>query len=173
MQRRNAIKKMVLASGSLVTLPWWMGCGTGDTPAVHTSSFSPREQELLASLADTIIPAGNAIGALGMEVDKFLQKLFDDCYEKPVQDNIRLQLKALDGAANATMGKAFEKCKQQEREKLFLDFSLAEDAAKKEFFNLLRSETIRGFSTSKEVMINYNNYKIAPGHYHGCVAIKA
>ena len=58
-------------------------------------------------------------------------------------------------------------------EKLFLDFSLAEDPAKKEFFNLLRSETIRGFATSKEVMLNYNNYKIAPGYYHGCVSIKA
>ena len=115
MQRRHAIKKMALLSGSLLTLPWWMGCADGDGPATHPSSFSKREQELLASLTDTIIPAGNAIGALEMEVDLFLQKLFDDCYEKPVQDNIKQQLKALDVAAKAAKGKAFDKCSQQEK----------------------------------------------------------
>ncbi|MES2891906.1 MAG: gluconate 2-dehydrogenase subunit 3 family protein [Bacteroidota bacterium] len=173
MLRRNAIKNIMLASGSLVTLPWWMSCNTPGKPALHQTSFSLREQEILASITDTIIPAGNTIGALTMEVDKFLQKLFDDCYEKPVQDNIKLQLKALDAAAETAHGKDFHKCSQQEREQLFAAFAGSNDQAKKDFFNLLRTETIRGFTTSKEVMVTYNNYKIAPGHYHGCVSIKA
>ena len=173
MQRRNAIKNIIVASGSLVTLPWWMGCSNGDEPALHQSSFSKREQVLLASVADTIIPAGNAVGALKMEVDIFLQKILDDCYEKPVRDNIKKQLAALDEVAKSTKDKAFEKCTQEERAQLFNEFSKADEQLKKDFFNTIRSETIRGFATSKEVMLNYNNYKIAPGHYHGCVSIKA
>jgi len=84
MDRRKAIKNLAIVSGTLITLPQWMvSCGVSDT-TVHQSSFSVAEQKLLASITDTIIPAGNSIGALSVDVDKFLQKLIDDCYEKEV-----------------------------------------------------------------------------------------
>jgi hypothetical protein len=61
--------------------------------------FSVAEQKILASITDTIIPAGNSIGALSVGVDKFLQKLIDDCYEKNAQDNVKTQLKSLEDTA--------------------------------------------------------------------------
>ena len=82
MERRKAIKNLAIISGGIITLPQWMiSCGVSDT-AVHQSSFTLAEQKILASITDTIIPAGNSIGALTVGVDKFLQKLIDDCYEK-------------------------------------------------------------------------------------------
>jgi hypothetical protein len=47
------------------------------------------------------------------------------------------------------------------------------DKDEKDFFDLMKSETIRGYSTSREVMTNYLDYKVAPGHYYGCVDITA
>ena len=35
----------------------------------------------------------------------------------------------------------------------------------------MKSETIRGFNTSQQVMEKYLHYKVAPGHYHGCVNV--
>jgi len=35
----------------------------------------------------------------------------------------------------------------------------------------LRNETIRGYTTSEYVMVNYYHYVMAPGFYHGCVAV--
>ena len=100
MDRRKAIKNLAIVSGGLITLPQWMiSCGVSDT-AIHSSSFSVAEQEILASITDTIIPAGDSIGALSVGVDKFLQKLIDDCYEKEVQDNTKTQLKALNESAS-------------------------------------------------------------------------
>ena len=43
----------------------------------------------------------------------------------------------------------------------------------KDFFDLMKTETIRGFNTSQKVMENYLGYKIAPGHYYGCINVKA
>ncbi|MEP7106949.1 MAG: gluconate 2-dehydrogenase subunit 3 family protein [Ferruginibacter sp.] len=172
MNRRSALKNMVLAPGGLITLPAWMGCGSGDSPATHVSSFSLKEQELLAAVADTIIPAGNAMGALVMEVDKFLQKLIDDCYEKEVQDNVKAQLKALATSAKTLNGKSFPDCAQGQRQELLLKLASSANKAEKDFFRLIKSETIRGFITSREVMEKYHNYKVAPGHYYGCVDIK-
>jgi hypothetical protein len=47
------------------------------------------------------------------------------------------------------------------------------DKEEKDFFDLMKYETILGYSTSRDVMTNYLVYKVAPGHYYGCVDITA
>ena len=172
--RRRAVKTIAVASGSLISLPFWMtACSSNDTETNHLSSFSLHEQEILASVADTIIPAGNSIGALSVGIDKYLQKLIDKCYEKEVQDNFKIQLKGLDESAKTTYNKAFSKCNQQQRKGMLLNLSTSAKKLEKDFFDLVKSETINGFTTSKEVMLNYYHYKVAPGHYWGCVDVKS
>ena len=173
MDRRKVLKNLAIVSGGLITLPQWMvSCGVSDS-TIHQSSFSVAEQEILASIADTIIPAGNSIGALSVGVDKFLQKLIDDCYEKVAQDNLKKQLKALDNSAKTARQRSFSACSQKQREELLLRLSTSATKEEKDFFDLIKSETIRGFNTSQKVMQDYLGYKVAPGHYYGCVDIKA
>jgi hypothetical protein len=171
MNRRNALKGLTIVSGSLISLPAWMvSCGISDNNT-HHSGFDSTEQQLLAATADTIIPAGSAVGALSVGVDKFLQKLIDDCYEQPIQDNVKKQLHALDRYAKAAHDKAFAGCTQQQREKLLMKFADSKDKDEKDFFLLVKTETIRGFNTSQKVMEDYLGYKIAPGHYKGCITV--
>jgi gluconate 2-dehydrogenase subunit 3-like protein len=173
MNRRKAIKQLAIVSGGLITLPQWMqSCGLSNSD-VHQTSFSLAEQKTLAAVTDTIIPEGNGIGALFTEVDKYLQKLIDDCYEKDVQDNVKAQLKGLEESAKETHKKSFAECTQAQREELLLKFSSSENKAAKDFFSLIKSETIRGFNTSRKVMQEYLGYKIAPGHFYGCIDVKA
>jgi hypothetical protein len=159
------------ASGALISLPSWAEGWSPDKLAIDNSSFTFADQDLLASVADTIIPAGNSIGALSVGVDKFLQKLFQDCYEQDVQQNIKNQLAKLDSKAQSQFGKTFPACSQQQRQELLLVFSTSAEKSEKDFFDLVKSETIRGFNTSKEVMLDYLHYKVVPGHYYGCVDV--
>ncbi len=173
MDRRKAIKHLAIVSGALITLPQWMvSCGVSDTITHHTS-FSIAEQKILASITDAIIPAGNNIGALSVEVDKFLQKLIDDCYEKVVRDNVKTQLNGLEESVKTTHKKSFADCTQSQKEEFLLKLSNSSIKEEKDFFNLVKSETIRGFNTSQKVMQEYLGYKIAPGHYYGCIDVKA
>lgn len=173
MDRRKAIKNLAIVSGGLITLPQWMvSCGVSGT-TIHQSSFSVAEQKILASITDTIIPGANSIGALSVGVDKFLQKLIDDCYEKDTQDNVKTQLKLLGGSAKTTNKKSFTDCTQAQREELLLKLSTSTNKMEKDFFDLVKSETIRGFNTSQKVMQEYLDYKVAPGHYYGSVDVKA
>lgn len=172
MNRRDTIK-LLATSGALLSLPTWANGWRRESIDTFVSSFAQEQQTMLASVADTIIPQGDGIGALSVRVDKFLEKLFDRCYEKEVGDNIKKQLEALDAAALKEHGKGFRACDQQQRELLLGRFATSEVKQEKDFFNLVKSETIRGFNTSKEVMTKYFNYKIAPGHYYGCVDVKA
>jgi hypothetical protein len=184
MNRRDSLKYLFAASGSLVALPRsaeafhakempsWAEGWSASTVA-HVSSFTPTEQEILASVADTIIPAGSSIGALSVGVDKFLQKLIDNCYDADVQQNVKKQLAALNANAQSVHQKLFSQCSQKERETQLLRFEASTEKSEVDFFKLLKSETMRGFSTSREVMLQHFKYKIAPGHYYGCVDVKA
>ena len=173
MDRRKAIKNLAIVSGGLITLPQWMvSCGVSDT-TIHQTSFSAAEQKLLASITDTIIPVGNSVGALSVGVDKFLQKLVDDCYEKDAQDKVKTQLKALNAFAKTIHKESFADCTQTQREELLLKLSASGIKEEKDFFDLMKSETIRGFNTSQKVMQEYLGYKVAPGHYYGCMDVKA
>ena len=173
MNRRETIKTIMAASGALVALPSWAEAWNLSEVAAHGTSFSLQTQETMAAVADTIIPAGNAIGALSVGVDKFLQKLIDNCYEKEVQDNIRTQLESLETSARTQYGNPFKDCDQLQREGLLLRFAGSENINEADFFKLIKSETIRGFNTSREVMVNYLHFKQVPGHYYGCVDVTA
>src|SRR5689334_2348120 len=165
MNRRKVLKQLAIATGGLITLPQWItSCGISDS-TVHATSFTSTQQQILASVCDMIIPAGNAIGALSVGVDKYLQKLIDDCYEKDVQDNVKLQLDGLEKSAKTKFKKSFSECSQAQRQELFLALSSSAVKTEKDFCTLIKSETIKGFSTSQKIMQGYLNYKVAPGHF--------
>lgn len=173
MNRRDTLKQLLLASGGLVALPSWASNWNLRDVAGFQSSFTTDEQETLSAVVDTIIPANESIGAKSVGVDKFLQKLIDNCYDATVQGNVKTQLPALETAAQKTFSKSFAACDQPQRQELLLKFSTSDIKNEKDFFNLVKGETIRGFSTSKEVMTKYQKYKVAPGYYHGCVDVKS
>jgi hypothetical protein len=147
----------------------------------HEGFFSLKEEQLITGIADTIIPAGlppkvptpdaQPIGALSTGTDKYLIRLFEHCYEKEDQDLIKSQLKSLAEKSKSTLGKSFDKASQEERESLLLSFASSENEEEKKFFDLMKSQTITGFTTVKEVMADYRGYKVAPGYFHGCVDV--
>lgn len=142
----------------------------------HAGFFTAKEEKLISSIADTIIPEGlpaktptpNAkpIGALSTGTDIYLMKLFEHCYEKEDQEKIKMQLAALHDIS-------FTKATKAEREAMLLTLSTSENEADREFFDVMKRETITGFTTVKEVMVDYRNYKVAPGYYHGCADLPA
>lgn len=173
MNRRDTIKTIMTASGTLIALPSWANDWSAAEMITHHSSFSFEAGETLTAVTDTIIPQGDAIGALSVGVDKFLQKLIDHCYEKEIQDNVKSQLAALEASSQRLHGKPFRECDQQQREQMLLKFASSGIKEEEDFFKLMKAETIRGFNTSREVMVNYLHFKQVPGHYYGCVDVNA
>ncbi len=162
---------MLLSSG-LISLPAWANGWQVQDIASGSSAFAASEEEILTAVVDTIIPQGNSIGALSVGVDKFLQKLLNDCYDTVTQDNVKKQLNNLEAMSLAAYGKSFASADQLQRQELLIKMS-SDEKDKKDFFNLMKSETIRGFNTSKEVLGDHLKYKVVPGHYKGCVDVNA
>ena len=173
MNRRESLSHILVASGALIALPSWAkGWDLSGIP-VTNGVFNEKEIALLTSVADTIIPAGNSIGALAVGVDKFLVGLFSRCYETPIQDSIKQVLAAVDAQALGQFNKSFADGNQPSCLLVVSQMLNNEDKSLKDAMNLIKSETIRGFTTSKEVMTTYLNYKVIPGHYYGCVPVNS
>ena len=142
----------------------------------HQGFFSFEEEKMISAIAETFIPDGlppilptpdaAPIGALSTGTDQFLIQLFEKCYEKEDQDLIKSHLKTLHKAG-------FLDLAQEEKETALLALNSSENEEEKKFYELMRSNTIMGFSTVKEVMVDYRDYKVAPGYYHGCVDVPA
>jgi hypothetical protein len=140
----------------------------------HQGFFSYNQEKLMSAVADTIIPEGipaiapeNAqpIGALSTGTDKFLLRLFEHCYESEDQEIIKRGLDHL--------GKLdFLSSDQQTREELLMSLSNSENEKDQRFFQLMKSQTIYGFTTVREVMVDYHGYKVAAGGFKGCVPLK-
>jgi hypothetical protein len=173
MNRRTAVKNFALASGALITLPSWMiQAGLSDQPT-FLSGFTSEEQEVIAKICDTIIPAGNSIGAISVGVDKYLIKLIDDCFEPDIQSNVKKQLHSLQSSKLVNDDKPFTDLSPELRLQALKKLSVSTNKDEQEFFKLIKSETIRGFTTSQKVMVNFLGYKTAPGHYYGSVNVKS
>lgn len=151
-------------------MPAWAQGWTRSHLELEDYFLSNEESIVLSKIVDTILPPGEKeMGGLKVGVDQFLLKLFDRCYEKEVQENIIHQLNVLMEKSKRLYGRDFGDCSQAERSNLLLLCAESEDEQEREFFELIKSESIRGFRTSREVMTRYYKYRVAPGHYHGCV----
>lgn len=176
MNRRNSLKILGgtafgIAGLALADWKWQLLDGMS-----HKGFFTSKEEKLIYSIADTIIPEGlpaktstpeaKPIGAITTGTDIYLMQVFEHCYEKEDQDKIKLQLASL-------TKKGFLDASKKEREAMLLALNSSENEDEKEFFDLMKKETITGFTTVKEVMVDYRNYKVAPGYYHGCADLPA
>ena len=169
MNRRNSLKALITAAGGIAVMPAWAHQWTRETVPSASAVFNTTEELVIAAIADTVIPKGKDPGALSVGVDKFLVSLLANCYEPDVQDNVKRQIAALNAKAQSANQKDFALCDQTQRATLFLGLAESSDKQSRDFFDLMKSEIIRGFNTSKEIMLGYLKYKVVPGHYYGCV----
>jgi hypothetical protein len=168
MKRRTALKSLMMATGSLVTLPAW---ATGWTPeTVGQTTFSSRAEEtMLAELVETFIPETTTPGAKSLKVHQFVMRMINDCYDLPAQELLKTGLAKTDQFAQQTYSKPFTACDATQRTDLLRQLSAAVEPETQQFTNLIKSLTIRGYTNSEYYLVNVRKYVMAPGFYHGCV----
>ena len=173
MQRRTSLKLLGAAGAGIAGLAlvdWkWQILDR----LTHAGFFTYDQERLITSLAETLIPEGipggsgaAPIGALSTGTDQFLIKFFEKCLEKEEQEILIQELKVL-------QKRGFTVLTKQEREAILGEYSETEDQNQKKFYELIRANTIFGFTTAREVMVNHLGYQVAPGFYNGCVEVPA
>ena len=172
MNRREVLRNTALAAGGFIALPTWAEAWTPSNVRNRNIFLSGEQEALLTSIIDTIIPTTDTPGAKDLGVPAFIQKMLVDCYEKDVQENFIKGLEKTEALAKDSYLSAFGSCTALQRKEVLNKLSTSADQTQKDYFALVKSLMILGFTTSEYVQTKHLNYNPIPGHYYGCIPVK-
>jgi len=174
MKRRDALRSLALLTGGLVLVPSCDFAKEDILSSYQNLEITPTLKQLLAEVADTIIPAGNLKGAADIEVQDFILVMVNDCMEKEAQQTFMSGLKGFDDFSKKSTGDKFEKLTQEQREALVSEGLSTEDESQqsiKDFLKTTKRFTIQGFMASEYMQTEVKPYSLIPGEYKGDVLI--
>lgn len=172
MKRRSLLKNFAIAAGGLVTLPAWAS-GWSPESIGQISSLPLSDESILAEIVETIIPETTTPGAKSLQVHQFVMRMINDCYDEMAQESLKQGLKNTDQLAYQAFQKSFTVCDAKQRTEILTKMNKSSDPASKQFVEMVKNLTIRGYMNSEYVMVNILKYNMAPGYYHGCVPIQS
>lgn len=172
MKRRSAVKHLTLALAGLVSLPAWAESWSPATLGPLTG-FQASDQELLAEIVETIIPQTDTPGAKALQVHQFALRMIQDCYGEAARASLTQGLAAVNQVAQGAFHQNFMACDAGQRTAVLTHLQQSDDQGEKQFVNLIKGLTIRGYLNSEFVQMNLSGYNMAPGFYHGCVPLKS
>ena len=132
------------------------------------------QENLLADIAETIIPETDTPGAKTLKLHLFLLKMLDDCHTEEEQKLFFKGLDALQDQADRDFSKSFAKMTPAERKQLLLSVekNQKDGEALTTWYGIMKRRTIGGYLNSKYVMSNLIKWELVPGRYNGFFPVK-
>ncbi|MDZ7897791.1 MAG: gluconate 2-dehydrogenase subunit 3 family protein [Arcicella sp.] len=169
MQRRTALKSVALSISSAIVLPNWANAWSVNTLQNQHINLTFSQETLLAEIVETIIPKTDTPGAKDLIINKFVEKMVADCYDKKAQEVFAKGLVSTEKTAQKDYSKSFVECDGKQKLSIINSMLKSSDNDDKSFAKLVKNITIQGYLNSEYVMTNLRIYEFVPGRYHGCV----
>lgn len=147
-------------------------------------AFLDQHKDLLAALADTIIPPTDTPGAAEAGVADYILVMLKDCRTIKAQNKFIDGLKDLDSYSHSTFQKGFVECSTQQRNQVMAHFQekglrwkginakIQDYIFEKPFFRMLVELTVEGYCTSELGANKGLAYTLIPGKYQGCIPMR-
>ena len=145
------------------------GCSTSGDPDWMPTYLTKEQADLVAEIAEVIIPKTDTPGAKDAGVHQFVDTLFGGYMEEREKDALLEGLAAVDEASQAAYSKNFVALSEEEKNAIIQKF--ADEATRDSFFAQMKELTLSGDFTSELVGKNVLNYDPIPGDYKGCIDI--
>jgi hypothetical protein len=163
--RREALQQVALLLGGAISAPTLAGALSTATRRAWAASaqwaprtLTPAQLELVATVAEHIIPQTDTPGARGAGVHRFVDTLLSDHYSKEERDRFLAGLADVDARAQSTQGKNLMACTPEQQLALLTAMDEAAyppvriDAARPPetwFFRRMKELTLVGYYTSE------------------------
>lgn len=174
LSRRTALKQVLVVSAGLVLLP---SCFRKTPPAsikLKNIALDASDENILAELAETLIPATSTPGAKDVSAHLFAMTMVDDCFKKEDQQKWLDGMKAFNAFCRNKYGHVFNKCTPEERASLLMALESANpdtDAAAY-FYYTSKRLIIQGYTGSEYYLSKVQVYELVPGRFHGSIPVK-
>ena len=158
--RRQALQQVAVLLGGAISAPTLAGVLSTATRRVWAASpqWAPRtlsaaQLELVATVAEHIIPETDTPGARAAGVHRFVDTLLTDHYPATERDRFLAGLADVDARARSAHGQAFAQCAPEQRIALLTELDARAYAASRGedgwFFRRMKELTLVGYYTSE------------------------
>ena len=177
--RREAVRRVAALLGGALSAPALAGVLAGcDTSRSATAGWTPRalagdRAELVATIAEHILPETETPGARSAGVHRFIDTMLAEFYPAAERERFLAGLADVDARAQRTHGAPFLRCPPAQQRALLevLDreaFAPATRAAPP-FFRTMKELTLLGYYTSEPGATRELRHVRVPGRFDGCV----
>ncbi|HTQ26875.1 MAG TPA: gluconate 2-dehydrogenase subunit 3 family protein, partial [Puia sp.] len=147
-------------------------------------AYLEKKRELLADLAETIIPATDSPGAKDAAVQDFIIVMVRDCADIKTKNRFIDGLKELEHYCEAEYKQGFSQCSPQEKQQVMKYFmekgrpfrgvlgKVQNRLLGKSFFQTLQEYSAEGYCTSEIGATRGLAYIPIPGKYMGCTPLQ-
>lgn len=181
MDRRVAVKQVAILMGGALSASTLSVMLDGCNPALRQgkgTEFTDDEKNMVAEMADIIIPRTNTPGAKDAGVPAFIVMMMQECYPDKDQDAFHAGLTAFDRECRQKYGSSFLKLSPDKQAMAVKDLDKEvlgnKDGKEKAnndltFYRKLKELTLLGYFTSRPGATETLRYVQIPGRYDGCV----
>jgi hypothetical protein len=175
MNRRTAIKGILAVAGlgyaSVIGVKYFIGYSNQDRGKLQAHA------ELIAALANVIIPPTQSPGAKDALVHKYITSYLEDCSSMKEYNNFINGLNDLQENCVSNYNTNFENCTAVQKNKIMVDLDDNSDSKGllskisnklqgRSFYDILKSLTIEGYCTSEMGATQHLAYALIPGKYN-------
>ncbi len=173
MNRREALERVAILMGSTLSAPMIAGVMGQVTNKGKSVAVTAEQENLLAEIADIIIPTTDSPGeaspgAKAASVEKFIVRVMRDCYKKEDQEVFYKGLAKFEADSKTKFGKGFVGLDIAQKNEM-VKLSITEN---KDFFQKMKELTTTGYFTSEIGATKALEYLPIPGKYEGCIPLK-
>ena len=175
MNRRTALKRFALTGAVAMFLPACVQDSRKVSSALENLNVTADDEELLALIAETLIPSTDKPGAKEVGAHVFALIMVNDCLPPAKKEAFMTSLRSFNANAPGPGGKKFTEASSDERIEALRQLAKHDDSrveSLKEFYSTARGYIIQGYTTSQYFMTEVKQHKLVPGPaYKGCVAL--
>ena len=173
MERRSAIRYLFFIAGGITLLPSCLRDPGKVSIPLKNLDLNADHEDLLAEIAETIIPATDTPGAKALGVHLFVLKMVDDCHEKTDQEKFVNGLNQLEEYTKKRFSSSFIACTPAQRQEILWGIEKNMKAKGEntneiiDFYQIMKHRTVEGYLNSEYVMTKLVVYELVPGRYNG------
>jgi len=182
MNRRKAIGRIILTGiGGGILFSGYKWYDWNKTPDLI---FLDQRRELIAALAETIIPATEVPGAREARVGDFIIIMIRDCTDRISMNKFIDGLKELEQHCRSKFDRSYQQCSAKEQQSVLELFEEKGAPYKgivgkaetrllgQSFFSTLKKYTVQGYCSSEAGATRALDYSYVPGSYQGCIQMR-
>ena len=173
--RREALRRAAILLGSVLSAPAIAGVLAGcDSRSAGDGALTSDQRELVATIAEHIIPETDTPGARAAEVHVFIDKMLAGHYPAEERNRVLDDLEELDTTARRACGNPFIRCSADEQRATLglLDQQAFAQRRDPHWFRTIKELTVLGYYTSEVGATQELRHVAVPGRFEGCVPLE-